>query len=473
MDQAAEGLEAKLARLDREYSEAYRAYNDALSALDRALEVAAPIPEPHDGLDPSPLDELAGRSNLIPDGPPSFDGPIKGRLRRMVWRLLGPALDRQTQFNLRLVDHLRQQAAAHERARATAKAILAWLRRHAEARAAFQSHLIQFLQTITPLVDTKDRSQGGRVDVVMSGVNTLAQDWMKRWESLTTREARLVQRLAPIDDLRATVAIAQQTALSLKRDVERLLASSDPARPGATPAPVDVPDLDAFKYLGFEEAFRGPAEEISRRLAGYVPRFLGQTDVLDIGCGRGEFLELLKAHGVRARGVDTNDAMVEHARARGLDVARGDALGYLSTLEDRSLGGIFASQVVEHLPPDYLMKVLETARHKLRPGGLVVLETINPACWTAFFESFIRDLTHVKALHPDTLQYLLRVSGFTEVTIEFLSPIPEPLRLQRMAEFGGDTNPLTRDVVETFNENVEKLNARLFTFQDYAAIGRA
>ena len=135
-----------------------------------------------------------------------------------------------------------------------------------------------------------------------------------------------------------------------------------------------------------------------------MPRFAGATDVLDVGCGRGEFLELLRAAGITARGLDLNHEMVEASRARGLEVAEGDALSYVERLPDDSLGGLFAAQVVEHLEPVYLAKLLEAASHKIRPGGTIVLETINPACWVAFFESYLRDLTHVRPLHPETLQ---------------------------------------------------------------------
>ena len=231
------------------------------------------------------------------------------------------------------------------------------------------------------------------------------------------------------------------------------------------------PDLDAFKYLGFEDQFRGSQDDISRRLAEYVPLFAGQTDVLDIGCGRGEFLDLLRAQGIPARGLDINQAMVEASRARGLDVSRGDALSYLSGLPDASLGGLFAAQVVEHLPPDYLTQLLEVAGHKLRPGGRIVLETINPACWLAFFESYIRDLSHVRPIHPETLQYLLRVSGFHDVSIAFKSPVAEAEKMQTVGAAAAQTVPAMADLVETFNENMAKINARLFTFQDYAAIG--
>jgi SAM-dependent methyltransferase len=135
--------------------------------------------------------------------------------------------------------------------------------------------------------------------------------------------------------------------------------------------------------------------------------------VLDVGCGRGEFLDLLAERGIAGRGVDLNHEMAELCRARGLDVTEADAVGYLSGLPDASLGGIFAAQVVEHLEPGYLLRFLELAFHKLRPGGRIVLETLNPACWVAFFESYIRDITHRWPLHPDTLKYLVTASGFT------------------------------------------------------------
>jgi O-antigen chain-terminating methyltransferase len=246
---------------------------------------------------------------------------------------------------------------------------------------------------------------------------------------------------------------------------------NEPTQPAAPVVPV-VADLESFKYLGFEDQFRGSVDDIRRRLTEYVTLFEGRQDVLDVGCGRGEFLELLRDRGIRARGVDLNHAMVEASRERGLDVSEGDALGYVASLPDASLGGLFAAQFVEHLAPDYLTAFLETAAHKLRQDGLVVLETINPACWLAFFESYIRDLTHVRPLHPETLQYLVRVSGLYDVRIEFKSPVAESARLQSIRLPDAARSPDVDDVIQAFNENVAKLNARLFTFQDYAVIGR-
>jgi O-antigen chain-terminating methyltransferase len=131
---------------------------------------------------------------------------------------------------------------------------------------------------------------------------------------------------------------------------------------------------------------------------------------------------------------------------------------------------VFAAQVVEHLQPGYLLQFLELAFHKVRPGGHIVLETLNPACWVAFFESYIRDITHVWPLHPDTLKYLVVASGFTRAEVEFRSPVAAEDRLQPIAVPAG-AGPTLVDLADTFNANVEKLNVRLFTHLDYAVIG--
>ena len=115
--------------------------------------------------------------------------------------------------------------------------------------------------------------------------------------------------------------------------------------------------------------------------------------------------------------------MVDVCRQQGLDATERTRSPYLRAQPDGSLGGLFAAQVVEHLEPRYLTRLLDAAFDKLRPGAPIVLETINPACWFAFFESYIRDITHVRPLHPDTLKYLLIASGFQHVDIRYRRPI--------------------------------------------------
>jgi SAM-dependent methyltransferase len=472
---AEERLEALLARLTRERDEADQLYNTALTALDQSLQQVPAMPDPPPVYDEQQVTPINLGWDILPTGAPAVDGSLKGRLRGFIWRLVGPSIEKQKGFNAALVDHLNRNLAAHREATNSTATLIATVREHIDGLVRFQHRLISYLQTITLYVDTKDRSTAGQAQVLNAALSTLTDDWLKRWESLATREQRFNARVAAVDDLRASVALAQQTALSLKREVERLLSGPGPQAsdvPVVPVVPVVPADLDSFKYVGFEDAFRGSPAEIRARLAEYVPKFEGLSDILDIGCGRGEFLDLLRERGITARGLDLNHEMVEVSRARGLEVAEGDALAYLRELADGSLGGMFAAQVVEHLEPAYLLRLIETTFHKLRSGGVIVLETINPACWVAFFESYIRDLTHVRPLHPDTLQYVLRVSGFQGVEIEYKSPIAESARLHALAPPAPDAAPAVANLVDTFNENVAKLNARMFTFQDYAVVGR-
>ena len=481
---ATESLDAHLARLERERAEADERYNAALTALGRAVGAGPDLPHPPPAYDPARLEELNRTWDTLPGGPPAADRSVKGRLRGFIWRLVGPSLEAQRHFNATLVDHLNRNVAAHAEAEKAIATTIALVRSQIDGRIRFETHLIQYLQTMTLYVDTRDRAAAGGAEVLNAGLSAITDDWLKRWESLSAREARITatvtSAMSALDDLRATAALAQQTSLSLKREGERALgalASSNggqaAASPGA-PAPATVTTgsgLNSFKYLGFENAFRGPQDEIRRRLEAYVPLFAGAHNVLDMGCGRGEFLDLLRAAGISGRGLDINAAMVEETRARGLEAEEADALGHLRSLPADALGGLFAAQVIEHLPPDYLAAVLEEAARVIRPGGLIVLETINPTSWVAFFESYIRDLTHVRPLHPETMQYLLRVSGFSDVRIQFSSPVAPEARLARVpAPATGDAD-LT-EVVNTLNDNVERLNGRLFSYQDYAVIGR-
>jgi predicted SAM-dependent methyltransferase len=165
-------------------------------------------------------------------------------------------------------------------------------------------------------------------------------------------------------------------------------------------------------YLYFEDYFRGSEEEIRERQRAYLPLLQGRDRILDVGCGRGEFLELMREAGIRAEGVDLDPGMVEHCREKGLEnVHVGDAAGYLESLEDQSLGAVFAAQLIEHLPYAELLRFLRAARHKLQPGGLLVVETVNPHAPQAL-KNFWIDPTHRHPLFPETVIALSGLTGF-------------------------------------------------------------
>jgi SAM-dependent methyltransferase len=481
-ERLAERLEETLKRLKDERDEADRRYNDALTALDRSLIGAVDLPHAPPAYDEHQVTPLNGAWNILP-APPAASG-LQGKLTGFIWRVIAPYLQRQLAFNSLLVDHVNRTVPAHREAQRATDSLLAVLRVQLAAQAEFQSRLIFLLQQITPYVDTKDRDTAGGAIVLNAALSGLSESVAKRWESLTARDQRRDARTdalsAAQEELRGMIGVAQQASLTVKRELERMMtvggAPRDAAATVSSPGPAAdgnafAPALDAYKYVGFENQFRGSREVIHERLASYLPFFTGASDVLDIGCGRGEFLDLLAGAGISGRGIDLNHEMAEACRARGLDVTEADACDFLESLPDESLGGVFSAQVVEHLEPGYLLRLLELVFHKLRPGSPVVLETLNPACWVAFFESYLRDITHVWPLHPETLKYLVLTSGFTRADIEYRSPVPQQDRLQPVAAQRG-ADPQSNDLVDTFNANVEKLNARIFTYMDYAIVGR-
>ena len=167
-------------------------------------------------------------------------------------------------------------------------------------------------------------------------------------------------------------------------------------------------------------------------------------------------MALLAEADIAARGVDADADMVAYARGEGLDVEQADALAALEALEDGTLGGVFAAQLLEHLPPPSLVRLLELAAAKLRPGGVLVAETINPLSPLAL-RNYFADLTHAQPLVPETLELLARQAGFTEVEKRFLNEPEERLTAP-------DDPVLAR--------NVERLNELLFAPLDYAIIAR-
>jgi SAM-dependent methyltransferase len=466
------------ARLERERLAADRAYNDALTSLDRAVPNAPLPPAPPGGYDEqevTPLNEAWRVSPAEPSG-----AGVRGRLSHAIWRLVAPWFARQEAFNAHLVAHINNNVRHHRELVASIAVGLQAVSDQAGLLARFHSHLMLFLQQITAYTDTKDRAAVGHLALVdEQAIAAVADELLRRSETMQAREARYGAQVRALDaahqEMRSGFATLYQATFTMKRELERLPGgAAAPAHRTATPVSgsatgAAVAALDSWKYVGFEDRFRGPRDEIRRRQADYVPEFAGARDVLDAGCGRGEFLDLLREAGITARGLDLNHEMVEVCRARGLAAEEIDILQFLQTTTDGSLGGLFAAQVIEHLEPDYLLRTLEAAFHALRPGSRIVLETINPACWTAFFESYIRDLTHVRPIHPETLQYLLTASGFQQVEIRYRSPLPSSERLQHVAIAEG-TPAVLREAFETLNENAERLNRRLFSSMDYAAV---
>jgi SAM-dependent methyltransferase len=239
---------------------------------------------------------------------------------------------------------------------------------------------------------------------------------------------RLVDGLAAeVDALTAGRAERERLLAELEERVLRVerrgAGAAAPPVPSAAPAASrssgNLPD-----YFGFESRMRGPAEIVRERQRPYLDDFRGAAPVLDVGSGRGEFLGLLRDAGIEARGVEADSDMVSFARGEGLVVEHADLIDALGRTEDGSLGGIFAGQVAEHLPPQALLRFLELAYAKLRRDGVLVIETINPLSPYSL-RNYFADLTHAQPLVPSTLSLLLRDAGFRELELRYLN---EPAR---------------------------------------------
>jgi SAM-dependent methyltransferase len=233
--------------------------------------------------------------------------------------------------------------------------------------------------------------------------------------------------------------------------LERRPAAAAPVTVAAQPGAAALPD-----YFAFESRMRASTAETREKQRPYVELFADAAPVLDAGCGRGEFLSLLREAGIEARGVDALADMVAYARGEGLTVEQADVLAHLAEAEPGSLGGLFAAQLVEHLPPPALVRFLELAHAALRPEGVLVLETINPLSPLAL-RNYFADLTHAQPLVPETLVLLVAHAGFAGVEVRYANRPDERLT--------PPDDPVIR-------RNVERLNELLYGPLDYAVVAR-
>jgi O-antigen chain-terminating methyltransferase len=194
--------------------------------------------------------------------------------------------------------------------------------------------------------------------------------------------------------------------------------------PVAAGAPAESQDVD---WLKFAEKFRGAEAAIKQRQQIYATRFQGHAPVLDIGCGRGEMLEVFREAGIDARGIDLNADSIALCRRKGLLVEQADLFAYLSEPPESSLGGIICCQVVEHLPLERLPEMVRLVHAKLRAGALVAIETPNPECLAIFSSHFYLDPTHRHPIPPALMSFYLEEAGFGGIEVERLSPAIESM----------------------------------------------
>ena len=284
-------------------------------------------------------------------------------------------------------------------------------------------------------IDTRLQESVARLDERVHEVTT---DLQRRQEARFAESLAMARRLtAGVHDVRVAVEALERvdaksrlrTLETLGRELEQHLAEhratpyvsedrgfsgwADPLAGPVVGYRSNGQASEERRYLEFEDTFRGPESRVLEIQRAYLPLLAGHAPVLDVGCGRGELLDLLREQSIQASGVDSDAGMVAYARAKGHEVALGYGNEHLRGLEPGSLGAIVALEVVEHMPYESLMEFLDLARSRLRPDGLLLFETVNPHAVHAM-KAFWVDPTHQHPIFPEVALELCRLSGFGE-----------------------------------------------------------
>lgn len=218
------------------------------------------------------------------------------------------------------------------------------------------------------------------------------------------------------------------------------------------------PVADDF-YVHFEDRFRGSEEEIKARLELYVELVVAtdpndEAPILDIGCGRGEWLELLRDHVLPAIGIDINESMVEACRRKGLEAQKKEAVSFLRQRAEGSLSAVTGFHLAEHLPHEELLALLAEAHRVLKPGGVMILETPNPENVVVGACNFYNDPSHIRPIPPEVMEFTLTELGFVNCRIERIHPVKDVAAL------------------EIEDPDVRQMAERFFGPQDYYVVGR-
>jgi len=325
------------------------------------------------------------------------------------------------------------------------------------------------IQSVSLNAQELDNKVSSEIQSVSQNIQELDNKVNSQIESVSLNVQELKSKTTTIVDEKVTNVFETINAdLENKAWLANLLDDKIQDRLDFRP-PADVDEV--MNYFLFEEKYRGSTEDIKQRQSIFLEHFKNCQMVLDIGCGRGEFLSLLKENGIGAKGIDLNEDMILYCQKNGLDVSQGNALTYLQSLKDKSLDGVFSGQVVEHLQPDELISLVKLCYDKMKFGTYFVAETVNPTCLSVFAGSFYMDLSHVKPVHPATIKFLMESVGFRDVEFKFFSPHSDEAKLEKF-EVEEGMDEAGRRQLEVMNANIDKLNGLLYGYQDYAVIGK-
>lgn len=450
-DDASAGLKAEeIAEVVREIRERVRARYPAGRVGSVALPDLMPILRARDAAEA----KVASIGTVNPR-PPGIVHALIQALKRTTARVLAWHVREQVEFNRSMVnaieavlEALNENNRALNRlagAYAEAKDVLShWAVWRQEWEKKLSINEVQFLRSIADL-------QAGfthRAALMETNFRDLVKSRHEDFALALERSALDVQKRLWADLEKTRLEFERLIHAELRLVRQRAAVSSPEPAPAAA-APAAAP---AFDFLWFAERFRGSQQYVRDKQKFYVPFFKDCGQILDLGCGRGEFLELMKEAGIEASGVDLSEECVALCRSKGLGAEKADLFAYLDGQAASALDGIFLAQVVEHLPPGRIPELIRLASSRLARGGLLVIETPNPECLAVFTTHFYLDPSHTRPVPPALLNFYMEESGFGKIEVHRLSPAV-------------DSTPALASLPEDFRD-------AFFGGLDYAILGR-
>jgi O-antigen chain-terminating methyltransferase len=313
---------------------------------------------------------------------------------------------------------------------------------------------------IRSLRDECDASINRCIEEHRNMISQIETNWGYKVDQVEADYDRLIMKI--LKELREK---QPETYAGAAQAVKTAAPAEKTADTEAEQEPDSANTYEKIDYFNFENHFRGSRRSIKERQSIYVKYFKNHGTLVDVGCGRGEFLELAKENGIKAVGVDMYQEFADYCRLRDLDVVCGDGVAYVHGLEDESVGGIFAGQIAEHLATDDLIHFCNDAYKKLTPGGYVILETPNPTSLAIYTNWFYVDPSHNKPVHPLTLEYFLKQAGFSDIEVLYTEQSKPDFKIPELHVTGAEN-------LEEFNNGMKVVSNVLFGSQDYAIIAR-
>jgi 2-polyprenyl-3-methyl-5-hydroxy-6-metoxy-1,4-benzoquinol methylase len=361
------------------------------------------------------------------------------------------------------------------------------LKPYFEEEKDFQANLVRFLNSVSKYVDHRDAANFWelirKIDVditnALERIERIAEDQRAERQHVQRQVQQSLDLLAKdLVSIRESVAHSREEVATVDRvakGLESIVARS--SKNNTLTEASSGPIQHDQSYLILENRFRGSEDEISRRVAIYPQYFkeiatVSKKPVLEIGGGRGELQTAFKLHAIDSYSVDIDPAMVAAGVEKGIKTLVGDGIAHLASLEDGSLSGIIAVQVVEHLTQKQLQDLFTLAKKKLVSGGRVIFETINPRSVVALSSNYFRDPTHVWPLHPDTLSFQMNLFGLKTIETKFLSPVSVEAGIMPIEEVNL-LSPQWQDILFKINRNFSRLHELLYGHQDYCVVAES